>query len=90
LLECEIKYYKRLILGLIVVNILMQLLVVIIPIKEYIIQILIASFIVLIFSIIISIFKIIIYFIKGVDNEDINCSDRSLFKKVASWLSSMV
>jgi len=83
-LNCELKYYKYLLLGLFLFSLTVFILNNIIPIPEYSPIVYIASVILVIINIILSTIKF--FFLLISKNEINKCSDLSLMRKASGWI----
>ncbi|MGE3612538.1 MAG: hypothetical protein AB7G20_03505 [Sulfurimonas sp.] len=88
LLDCEKKYFIKLIFGLFILNIAVLLINFVVPLKQYQMGILFGSLLIVVLSIFIFISKVIVLFFKR--DETVNCDEWSVLKRVGSWLSSIV
>ncbi len=83
-LNCELKYYKYLLLGLFIFCLTIFILNNIIPISEYSQIIYLVSVLLIIINVILSIIKF--FFILISKNKVDKCSDLSLMQKASGWL----
>ncbi len=84
-LNCQLKYYKYLVLGLIIVSLILFILNTVIPIPKFVPAIYIVSVLVIVLNIVLSIIKFfLLLFSKNKIDE---CSDLSLMRKASGWLS---
>ena len=83
--NCELKYYKYLILGLFIVSLIIFILNIIIPIPKYIPNIYIINILLIIINIILSTIKF--FFLLFSKNKIDKCSDLSLMRKASGWLA---
>jgi len=82
--NCELKYYKYLILGLLLFSLIIFILDKIISILEYSPIVYVVSPLLIIINIILSIIKF--FFLLISKNKIDNCSDLSLLRKASGWL----
>ena len=85
---CELNYYKKILLGLISLVLIVFILNKIVDIHMYANAIYIASVFVITLNIVTTILKVIILFLGWKSYED--CSNLSISKKAAGWISSIL
>jgi len=87
-LFCEFSYYKKIFIGLTIIVLSMFILNKVVNMHMYANAIYILAVFIITFNIVTTILKVIVLALGWKDYED--CSNLSILKKAASWLSSIL